>query len=149
MEPCADVRVDEALRLKFNLRKLLEYCFPEQSDWDSFNWTDQPIEYIVDTIASWYEKRIAGTSESSRNTISGNLLSRPSTDNENTVQRMLDDHNQDLVSPCHENVSLQSGQSSDQSRLIDQSRTEGIISKYPRKLPSLFTHGVRNYTAKN
>lgn len=56
MQPCADVRVDEPKRLKYNLRMLLEYSFPDPADWEQFNWSHQPIETIVDTIASWRER---------------------------------------------------------------------------------------------
>ncbi|KAF2364241.1 Zinc finger C2H2-type [Trinorchestia longiramus] len=56
MKPCADVRVDETKRLKFNLHQLLEYCFPDKADWYRFQWNNQPIESIIDTLSSWYSK---------------------------------------------------------------------------------------------
>lgn len=57
MSPCADVRVNEDDRLRVNMRKLLEYGFPESSAWHSLGWFQQTIETITEKIATWSIKR--------------------------------------------------------------------------------------------
>ncbi|XP_018026533.1 uncharacterized protein LOC108681960 [Hyalella azteca] len=56
MRPCADVRVDEFMRLKHNLRLLLQYTFPDEADWQRFSWSHQSIESIIENIASWHSE---------------------------------------------------------------------------------------------
>ncbi|KAF2353665.1 Zinc finger C2H2-type [Trinorchestia longiramus] len=53
MTPCADVRVNEEERLRVNMRKLLEYGFPEPSAWRSLGWHQETIETITKKIATW------------------------------------------------------------------------------------------------
>ena len=53
MTPCADVRVDELDRLKMNMRKLLQYGFPETDIWQQLGWLSLPIEEITQLIVNW------------------------------------------------------------------------------------------------
>lgn len=56
MTPCADVRVDEEDRLRLNMRKLLEYGFPEPSAWQKLGWSQQTIETITEQIVTWVSR---------------------------------------------------------------------------------------------